>query len=122
MQMLQQLAALSCSMRTSPNMLRKVLKDLINFLTCFPSSKTAGKGKTNVANSVQRLLMAGAGERDISAQEVTLLVMSWPLYKSSRTFVKVHLDEGTNNRRLRDNPGKNATATNKVIVPNYLSR
>src|ERR1043166_9122087 len=44
-------------------------------------------------SSIQKLLLTSVAERDISAQETCHLLLSFPLYHSSRNFVILNLNE-----------------------------
>ena len=47
----------------------------------------------NSLASIQKLLLASVSERDISAQETCHLLLSIPLYHSSRQYVSLNLNE-----------------------------
>src|SRR5437016_10845800 len=45
--------------------------------------------------SIQKLLLSSVAERDISAQETCHLLLGIPLYRSSRQYVSLNLNEET---------------------------
>ena len=47
---------------------------------------------------INKILIPKISERDYSAQEVAQMLMSWPLYKSTRDFVilSIHGDDWDN--------------------------
>ena len=81
--------------------------------------------------SIQKLLLNSISERDISAQETCHLLLSIPLYHSSRTFVSLNLKDeaarwirGTGSRNNEEGftNVRNAGHTAKSAINKYWNR
>lgn len=64
-----------------------------DFAQILRSLSTQTADEASAATLVRKLLIASVAERNYSAQEVMHLVMGWPLYHASRTFVILSLKD-----------------------------
>lgn len=48
---------------------------------------------TSSRSVIMKLLISIIGERDYSAQEVAHVLMGWPLYRCSRSFMNVYIND-----------------------------
>lgn len=90
----------------------------IAFTEMFNQILNSSKPDDSSLTSIQRLLLNSIAERDISAQETSHLLLSIPLYHSSRSFVSLNLNEqsprwvrGTGSDETSDGIGQTAPQT-----------
>ena len=85
------------------------------FTTIFRSLKEGN----NSLKAVQKLLINSVGEREYSAQETCHLFLQLPMFKASRDFIVLSLDES---RAVEDRLEEAQHATVPSIVDHYVHR
>lgn len=64
-------------------------------------------------------MLSTVGERDYSAQEVIYILMGWPLYRSSRTFMTLAIKDDTWSRLNKNKPDQ---PFSNGIIDKYRAR
>lgn len=77
-------------------------KTSVPYLTSLQQICATKQDDSPAKSVVIKVLMSTVGERDYSAQEVAHILMGWPLYKCSRTFINISIyDENWNKLQVR---------------------
>lgn len=89
----------------------KAIEELLN--------DALSKGDDKAVTAIQNLFIRTCSERDYSAQETFHIVMGWPLYHSSRSFVKVNVD---NEQWMTIDQSNDDDRSSKSVLDTYPQR